>query len=101
MQPAVRAGRQTSLSPGRGLSLDVDHVEARRRVADRKAEVAVTHRRLAAQRLFVLGVRHHLPLAHGYPAAVVVVELLGELGRGAHTRLPPVLWYLRMPSAAR
>src|SRR5262249_43723599 len=44
--------------------------------------------------------------AHRHPLAVVVLEVvrrqLGCVGLAvAQTRLPPVLWYLRIPSAAR
>src|SRR5581483_10031910 len=83
-------------------SSHVDQVEAGRRIADRVDEVAVPHGTVRAHRLLVVAGGDDHAVANGDPPAVVVVEVLRErLGRLRHTRLPPDLWYLRMPSAAR
>jgi len=89
-------------------TLYVDHVEARRRLADREEEVAFAHGEFAPQCLLVGGIRNDDLSPNGDPPAVVVVEFLCQPARrgivivdATYTRLVPVRWYWRMPSAAR
>ena len=94
--------------------LDVDQIEARRRFADRKDVVCFEHLRVERELLRIGIVGHDATLADSRPTLPVVLEdpsgpslrlvrffQLGPVVRIRHTRLPPDLWNLRIPSAAR